>query len=394
MRWQKVIGAFVVSAHVLSSGCGPERTLVSQNLPPASELALGPVSTPVVARSQKSDREPNARFRSRNFLDALPENAPDLRRGEVAARIRATVNGIPILDEEVESVAYQFLVHLRRLPEPERSAREKEIRQKTLDQLIEREVLIQDATARFSKNAQFMDKLQEAANKEFDRQWMHTMMKSNNFKNPQDFKEFLHEQGLSLDMIRRQWVRNFMSMEYLRQLIMPATAKIGHEQMLEYYQQHPEDFEIQDSVQWMDIFISNARHGGAVQARQQAEAVLKRLQAGEDFVTLCKAHDNGDSVLRDGEGIGRKRGEIKPPEAESILFGLKDGQLGPLVELSHGYHIVKVVKREYAGQRPFDSDEVQKEISSKLKNETAERERKRVIAQLKRKAVIEYAQKP
>ena len=87
-------------------------------------------------------------------------------------------------------------------------------------------------------------------------------------------------------------------------------------------------------------------------------------------------------------GIGAKRGEIKPPEAENVLFQLKDGETA-VVELEKGFHVVRLVKRDYAGQTPFD-EKTQKQIKEKLTNEIGQVEMKRIVNKLKREAMIVY----
>ncbi len=51
---------------------------------------------------------------------------------------------------------------------------------------------------------------------------------------------------------------------------------------------------------------------------------------------------------------------------------------------------MRVAKRDHAGTRPFD-DKVQKQIRDKLRGELAQREIRRLVTDLKRKAIIEYA---
>ena len=76
-----------------------------------------------------------------------------------------------------------------------------------------------------------------------------------------------------------------------------------------------------------------------------------------------------------------------------MLFNkLKDGDVA-VVEMSQGFHVVRLVKREYAGPMPFDS-KVQKQIRDKLRNQVFQREMDRLLKDLKEKAVIERASNP
>ena len=65
-------------------------------------------------------------------------------------------------------------------------------------------------------------------------------------------------------------------------------------------------------------------------------------------------------------------------------------QTGLAVPLPGGVHIFKLTKRDRAGPVPFN-EEVQKTIRRKLTNEVASREEKRIIQELKARAVIEIS---
>ena len=193
-------------------------------------------------------------------MEAVPGTRPSQRGGtkpEEKERLRgddqigATVNGEAILNEEVYATAFQALQGARGLPEPERTQKINEVWNQSLTQLVEREVVLQDAFGRLQgKGDAFLKKLKEAAAKEFDRQWVRAIMQSTNVKNDRELKEFLRSQGMSLEMVRRQWERNFMAMEYLRSRVFSVLEhRIGHVEMQEYYDRHPEEFKIDDGAQ-------------------------------------------------------------------------------------------------------------------------------------------------
>ena len=338
-----------------------------------------PGSMPTVAaRGQKPQPGPSP-------LDLGPSDSGS--RESRGARIRATVNDTAILDEEVIAAAFQQMT----APGMDEKAKA-ELLNKKLTEIIERELLLQDAAARLGKRRGFMDELKSVANKEFDKQWLYRLMKLNNQTDPDVFKRVLQDQGYPVEMIRRQWVRNFIAMEYIRSRIEPSITKIGHLEVVEYFDKNSQEFQVEDSHVWQDIFILKARHGGdAAAARLFAESLVARIRKGEDFVKLAKEFDNGDSSLRENaEGIGRKKGEIKPVEAEPILFGLKEKEVGPLIENDAGFHIVRLMTRTLAGRMKLD-DQVQKQIKDKLRGKVFDQEMKRIINDLKANAIIDIA---
>jgi peptidyl-prolyl cis-trans isomerase SurA len=362
------------------AGCSSAQRTVA-----AAQADAGPQP---VARLQKSESEsakPAPEVRSGLDLVSYAQAPAD---SQVAVRIRATVNGMAILDSELREAVYPVLMATQGMPEPERSARRKEAFDKELQQLIEREVILQEMFARLKDRQLVLDKLKEAAGKEFEKR-MRELRKRANIKSDEEFKAVLRNQNVSMAGVRRQVERNFMAMEYMRNLLGPVLDRVGPQEVLDYFQQHPEEFQVPDSVVWQDLFIDASRFPDREGAHKLAQNILVEARSGRDFGQLVKQYDNGDSSYRNGEGLGRRHGEIKPLQAEPVLFGMKDGDLA-VVELASGYHVVRLVKRDYAGTKPFD-DKTQAAIRNKLQNQAWDLEYKRVIAQMKQRAAIEVS---
>lgn len=304
------------------------------------------------------------------------------------ARIRAVVNNTAILDEEVLVAAYQALLGAK--TEVEKA----EILNAKLNEIIDREVVLQDAELRLGNKGggKFIKELKSVATEQFNKQWLYKLMNANKYTDEKAFREYCAANGMSVDLMQRQWERNFIAMEYLRGRIEPTVNKISQRDVMEYYDRHPDEFKVEESVEWQDIFVAAARFPNRAEAKAFAESLVSRLNSGQDFVALSKQFDNGDSSLRESSlGIGTKRGEIKPPEAEPIIFSLKPGQVGPLVEMETGFHIVKLTKRIDSGKRTLD-DKLQKTIKDKLRGDVFTREMKRMVSDLRRKAVIQIAE--
>jgi peptidyl-prolyl cis-trans isomerase SurA len=375
MRWHGWLGLSLVATLALG-GCQsapPTRTARGPDLPDP----LADPQVPTQARAQKADHAVAVSVLDQGLR-------PTGGKGSRLARIRAVVNGEPILDEEVIAAGYQGLLTAHT------DAERAEVINAKLNEIIDREVVLQDLYARLKGKEKFLKQLEDAARKEFDEQWLRKMMQGNKFTDEEAFKKFLRQHNMPLELIRRQWERNFMALEYLRHRMEPHLAQIGHAQIVDYYDRHPEEFHVADSVQWQDLFIAVSAHPSRDAARQFALSLAERARKGEDFVRLARQYDDGVSGRRDGaEGEGHKRGEVRPAEAEPILFRLKDGEVG-FLELDTGFHVVRLVKRQHAGRMPFD-ETVQKQIRDKLRNQVFQREMKRLVDGLKRRAVIEIA---
>ncbi len=334
-----------------------------------------PIAAPPPARSVL---EPAA-------ASLLPQPGPEtqqtslVNRSEVRVSVRAWVNGRPLFDDEVMQVAGPTLGGLRGLPEPQRSEKMAEVYNKVLETMIDQEVLYQDAVKKLEKNSpRALDSLKEYVNEEFERQ----LRKMREAGVPEDQVKELEP------VARRIMERSLIQTEYARNRIRPALVRVGGlEEIKEYYDTHQNEFQSVDRVKWQNVFIAvGPKHPTLADARRFAEGLLASLKAPEDFAKLT-AYDDGDSKLRGGEGLGQRRGEIRPAACEEALFSLRDGQVGPLVEIDTGVHLLRLVKREHAGQMPLD-EKTQQLIRKKLEGQMADREYRRIVRELRSRAVV------
>jgi len=147
---------------------------------------------------------------------------PQEPAGTHGARLAATVNGQAILAEDVYAAAYLSLSDLHHPAAPDLSRRIMAVWRKTLDRVVEREVILQAAFAAFNKahHAEVAEKLQQVAAKEFGRRWVKAATRSAGLKDGKELSASLRAQGTSLDAVRRQWERDFMAEEYLRSRVL------------------------------------------------------------------------------------------------------------------------------------------------------------------------------
>lgn len=388
MRW-RCLGELAVVLGV-AAGCQSDRLVIpTDDAVPLKPDAQG---SPSLLQARAQEPDPDGPLQP---PPVSPDKGSEPPLGDVAARILAMVGPNPIFEEEVRQARPSFL---GTLPDSERQRYfastgedkkrlEHEYTDMVLDHFIDREVVLQDAYRRLNQFGQRnVEKLKEAANKEADRE-LRRYRGRFNLTTEDEIKEFFLKQGTSLEAWRVQREREFMYTEYLRFRVAPALERIGHREIVEFYQQHPEEFQMVDAVQWQDLFVDASRYPSREAARRFAEQLLQRVRTGDDFPALAAQYDNGESRLRKGEGTGRRRGEVRPVEVEAVLFAMRDGD-AEIVEISTGYHLVRLVKRDYAGQMPLDA-KTQKLIQDKLRSDLFRRESQRLIDCLRRTATIQ-----
>jgi hypothetical protein len=245
---------------------------------------------------------------------------------------------------------------------------------------------VQDALTKLQKNPKMLEKVQQAAGKMFDKK----VGKIAAHMKLSDVDQVTAKIGREqLATMRRQDERDFIAGEYVRSRVYQRMQQVNHRDLRDYYDTHLNEFRTVDQVKWQNIFLAvNAARPTAAHARQAGEEILKRHRAGEDFSKFLHLDDGTCWSSHKGEGQGKRRGEIKPEVLEPYLFQMRDGEVGPVVDIGTGVHLFRLIKREHAGQMPFD-DKVQNDIERKLKSEIFEKEYKRIVKELRERSVID-----
>jgi peptidyl-prolyl cis-trans isomerase C len=103
-------------------------------------------------------------------------------------------------------------------------------------------------------------------------------------------------------------------------------------------------------------------------ARAKAEKLLAELRDGGDFGKLAEKHSEDlGSARRNGELPGWSEKGKLVPAFEEAAYALKPGEMSGLVRTRFGYHIIKLLEKREARQRPFE--EVKGELVTSLRNE-------------------------
>jgi parvulin-like peptidyl-prolyl isomerase len=97
-----------------------------------------------------------------------------------------------------------------------------------------------------------------------------------------------------------------------------------------------------------------ARHI-VVNMEEEAQAILARLEAGEDFAALARERSQDENTREAGGDLGFfHRGQLTSPELEEAAFALEPGQISGVVRTQFGYHVVQTLER--AADVPLPSE--------------------------------------
>lgn len=146
-----------------------------------------------------------------------------------------------------------------------------------------------------------------------------------------------------------------------------------------HYKENQEQYSTPEQVRASHILFQTEGKDAA-EVRKQAEAVLKRARAGEDFAKLANEFtDEEVGRTRGGDLDFFGRGQMAR-EFEEAAFALKPGEISDIVETQFGLHIIKTTDRREASTRPLE--EVRGQIEDQLKWERARNEAQQLADEL------------
>jgi peptidyl-prolyl cis-trans isomerase C len=164
---------------------------------------------------------------------------------------------------------------------------------------------------------------------------------------------------------------NFLAQEYVFRFVVKE-IRIPDEEIKKFYQENEKSFVNPEQVRVKHILIKcaqDAPQDEKKKARENAEAVLKRVKAGEDFSKLAQeVSDDAGSKQNGGELGYFGRGQVVKP-FEDAAFSLKSGQTSGVVETPFGFHILKVEDHKAAINKSYE--EVKEAIRSRLQDQQA-----------------------
>lgn len=167
-------------------------------------------------------------------------------------------------------------------------------------------------------------------------------------------------------------------------IVVEVVGKINitEEDMKLYYKIHSDEFRTLETVRARHILIVYDKAGSEdlkKKAKEKAEALLKRVKAGDDFAKLASEYsDDPDSKTKGGDMGFFSKGRMIP-DFEKAAFSLKPGEVSDVVETQAGFHIIKLEGKKESVLEPYES------VKDKVRD--------KVFAEFKKARVDEFAEK-
>ncbi|MFT5674206.1 MAG: peptidyl-prolyl cis-trans isomerase D [Paraglaciecola sp.] len=171
--------------------------------------------------------------------------------------------------------------------------------------------------------------------------------------------QFDTEQKVSLDYV-----------ELTLNDLLPS-VEVSEAEAQTFYQQNMQEYRTEEERRVSHILFELS--DDATLAKQNADNILLKLQAGEDFAELAKSNSSDTFSAENGGDLDWFGRDAMDPAFEDAAYGLTAiGDISGLVESEFGYHIIKLTDVKEEMVTPFV--EVQEQILTSVKTQKAEEE--------------------
>ncbi|MFT5366988.1 MAG: peptidyl-prolyl cis-trans isomerase SurA [Candidatus Latescibacterota bacterium] len=258
-------------------------------------------------------------------------------RPQLADRIIAVVDDEIILQSDVERTLQQDLmskgVDVRSISE----ARLREM----FNQILENEVqdkllLVRAAEDSIEVDAEKIEEIVRGQMRQYKDQ-----------NGPEVFATELARAGLTERLFRDQ-LRQNMRKDFIRQQMhqtLSYRVNVSPRDVAEFQKEYL--LGESNLVSLSHIVVSPKPTGDKVEkARKQAEELMARVKAGEDFAALAREYSEDPGSGSQGGDLGFFSRGTMVPEFEEAAFALKPGEVSDLVQTKYGFHIIRTDELE------------------------------------------------
>jgi len=221
---------------------------------------------------------------------------------------------------------------------------------------------------------------------------------------PEEFQKKLSEQGLDVNSLRDE-VRQSLIINKLINKEIVSKISVTEREIAEYYDRNKGNFNVPETQYHLaqiavtpavEPQVRNTKNDDARNpqaAERKIQALFARIRSGEDFSTVALEYSEDGRTAAGGGDMGFVPASALEanPLLRQAVAGLKPGQVSGILRSPIGYHIIKLLAREEAGQRPLSDPQVQSSIRQMLTNEREQLLRAAYLEDLRNHAkVVNY----
>lgn len=218
----------------------------------------------------------------------------------------------------------------------------------------------------------------------------------------EEFEKRLQSQGLS-EATLRQEVRKTLTIEKLINKEVISRIAVTDAEIASYYNLNKANFKVPETEYHLaqvlvtpvpDPQIRNLMNDDAkneAEAQRKVKALYSQIKKGADFSKLAQEYSEDPRTAPGGGDMGfiPASSLASNRQLAQVIASMQPGQVGGIIHDGRGYHIIKLLGREEAGQRELSDPQVQSAIRQSLTNEKEEALKAAYIEVLRDRAKVQ-----
>jgi len=218
----------------------------------------------------------------------------------------------------------------------------------------------------------------------------------------EQFEQKLKERGITEDDLRDQ-VRTSLTLNKLMNRDVNSRVSVSNADIEAYYQHNKSSFDVPETEYHLAQIevtpgsgkeVHNLKNDDAKtpqMAQRKIQALYAQLRAGQDFAAVAQNYSEDPTTAPSGGDMGfvPESSLASNPALQRVVKSLKVGEISGIISSPSGYHIIKLLGIEHAGQYAVSDPKVQSKIRKTLMNEKEQLLKAAYIENLRDKAKVQ-----
>jgi peptidyl-prolyl cis-trans isomerase SurA len=198
----------------------------------------------------------------------------------------------------------------------------------------------------------------------------------------EQFEQKLKERGIGEDDLREE-VRTTLTVNKLINRDINARVSVSDADISAFYQKNKASYDVPETEYHLAQVqvtpgssneVHNLKNDDAKtpqMAQRKIQALYAQLRSGQDFSRVAQNYSEDPTTAMSGGDMGfvPESSLAANPDLNRVVKGMKPGQVSGIITTQSGYHIIKLLGIEQAGQHPLTDPKVQSQIRKTLQNE-------------------------
>jgi parvulin-like peptidyl-prolyl isomerase len=295
-------------------------------------------------------------------------------RAEMADGVEAIVNDAVITYGQVQEKTQPAALVLSReyASQPDVFQQKlAEARADSLEQLIERQLILHDFEVEYSK-------LPDSVVDELVQDRIHDL-----FGDRITLMKTLQAQGITYEQfrndVRDQYIESALRSKNISQEIIISPYKVET-----YYLAHQDDYKVEDQIK-LRMIVLNKTSSDDTNTGNLAREIQSKIREGATFQEMAAVYSQGSQQHQGGDWGWVERSVLRK-EISDAAFALKPGQVSDVIDTPESCYLALVEQVRPAHVRPLG--EVRDDIEKTLRTQEQARLQKKWIEGLKKKSFI------